>query len=72
MINDHTLYDFAIGKLLPPVIPFMPLLLKGLIMSIHHTSYVYVLWLLDTTFINEGNETCIDGLVNFEKMVIIL
>ena len=45
MINDHTLYDFAIGKLLPPVIPFMPLLLKGLIMSIHHTSYVYVLWL---------------------------
>ena len=27
---------------------------------------------LDTTFINEGNETCIDGLVNFEKMVIVL
>lgn len=73
MINDHTLYDFAIGKLLPPVIPFMPLLLKGLIMCIHHTSYVSMCFgYLDTTFINEGNETCIDGLVNFEKMVIIL
>ena len=31
-----------------------------------------VLCYLDTTFISEGNETYIDGLVNFEKMVTIV
>lgn len=62
---------FGIGKLQPPVIPFMPLLLKGSALCfVHRLDFVYdCTYFLDTTFINEGNETYIDGLVNFEKMV---
>ena len=39
---------------------------------VYHNRFVHdsVLIHLDTTFISEGNETYIDGLVNFEKMVI--
>ncbi|GLV32312.1 Exchange protein directly activated by cAMP [Carabus blaptoides fortunei] len=48
--RNHRAYRVSVGKLQPPVVPFMPLLLK------------------DMTFTHEGNKTCIDGLVNFEKM----
>lgn len=48
--RNHRAYRVSVGKLQPPVIPFMPLLLK------------------DMTFTHEGNKTCLDGLVNFEKM----
>ncbi|XP_065898969.1 rap guanine nucleotide exchange factor 4-like isoform X3 [Dysidea avara] len=48
--RNHRAIRIYQGKLVPPAIPFMPLLLK------------------DATFICEGNETHIDGLVNFEKM----
>lgn len=60
------------AKLRPPVIPFMPLLLKGLTVYKYLILCVYdgvICVCLDTTFVNEGNETYIDGLVNFEKMV---
>jgi len=49
----------------------MPLLLKGWLCvsyQIDNNGTLYFLC-LDTTFISEGNETYIDGLVNFEKMV---
>ena len=48
----------------------MPLLLKGWLCvsyQIDNNGMYFVC--LDTTFISEGNETYIDGLVNFEKMV---
>ncbi|KAJ8932732.1 hypothetical protein NQ314_014428 [Rhamnusium bicolor] len=48
--RNHRAYRVSVGKLQPPVVPFMPLLLK------------------DMTFTHEGNKTCLDGLVNFEKM----
>ncbi|PSN41817.1 hypothetical protein C0J52_07838 [Blattella germanica] len=48
--RNHRAYRISVGKLQPPVVPFMPLLLK------------------DMTFTHEGNKTCLDGLVNFEKM----
>nr|CAD7256430.1 unnamed protein product [Timema shepardi] len=48
--RNHRAYRISVGKLQPPVVPFMPLLLK------------------DMTFTHEGNKTCIDGLINFEKM----
>ncbi|CAH1994986.1 unnamed protein product [Acanthoscelides obtectus] len=48
--RNHRAYRVNVGKLQPPVVPFMPLLLK------------------DMTFTHEGNKTCLDGLVNFEKM----
>ncbi|XP_047112934.1 rap guanine nucleotide exchange factor 4 [Schistocerca piceifrons] len=48
--RNHRTYRIAVGKMQPPMIPFMPLLLK------------------DMTFTHEGNKTCLDGLVNFEKM----
>ncbi|XP_069683712.1 rap guanine nucleotide exchange factor 4 isoform X2 [Periplaneta americana] len=48
--RNHRAYRLSVGKLQPPVVPFMPLLLK------------------DMTFTHEGNKTCLDGLVNFEKM----
>ncbi|XP_044734642.1 rap guanine nucleotide exchange factor 4 isoform X2 [Chrysoperla carnea] len=48
--RNHRSYRLSVGKLQPPVVPFMPLLLK------------------DMTFTHEGNKTCLDGLVNFEKM----
>lgn len=48
--RNHRSYRVSVGKLQPPVVPFMPLLLK------------------DMTFTHEGNKTCLDGLVNFEKM----
>ncbi|XP_063237984.1 rap guanine nucleotide exchange factor 4 [Bacillus rossius redtenbacheri] len=48
--RNHRAYRLNVGKLQPPVVPFMPLLLK------------------DMTFTHEGNKTCLDGLVNFEKM----
>lgn len=68
--TDYAVYAFAIAKLQPPVIPFMPLLLKGLVVCTCEILYIIVHFIyLDTTFISEGNETYIDGLVNFEKMV---
>ncbi|XP_057667592.1 rap guanine nucleotide exchange factor 4 isoform X1 [Diorhabda carinulata] len=48
--RNHRAYRVSVGKMQPPVVPFMPLLLK------------------DMTFTHEGNKTCLDGLVNFEKM----
>ncbi|CAG0892836.1 unnamed protein product, partial [Darwinula stevensoni] len=48
--RNHRRYRAHLGALQPPVIPFMPLLLK------------------DMTFAHEGNQTFLDGLVNFEKM----
>uniref|UniRef100_A0A087XZR9 Rap guanine nucleotide exchange factor 4b n=1 Tax=Poecilia formosa TaxID=48698 RepID=A0A087XZR9_POEFO len=51
--RNHRSYRLTVTKLEPPIIPFMPLLLK------------------DMTFTHEGNKTCIDNMVNFEKMRII-
>ncbi|XP_045473317.1 rap guanine nucleotide exchange factor 4 isoform X2 [Harmonia axyridis] len=48
--RNHRAYRLSVGKLQPPVVPFMPLLIK------------------DMTFTHEGNKTCLEGLVNFEKM----
>ncbi|GLH02088.1 Guanine nucleotide-releasing factor 2 [Gryllus bimaculatus] len=48
--RNHRAYRISVGKLQPPMVPFMPLLIK------------------DMTFVHEGNKTCVDGLVNFEKM----
>ncbi|XP_066996173.1 rap guanine nucleotide exchange factor 4, partial [Anabrus simplex] len=48
--RNHRAYRISVGKLQPPMVPFMPLLIK------------------DMTFTHEGNKTCLDGLVNFEKM----
>ncbi|XP_065173955.1 rap guanine nucleotide exchange factor 4 isoform X2 [Atheta coriaria] len=48
--RNHRAYRLSVGKMQPPVVPFIPLLLK------------------DMTFTHEGNKTCLDGLVNFEKM----
>ncbi|XP_008590671.1 PREDICTED: rap guanine nucleotide exchange factor 3-like isoform X2 [Galeopterus variegatus] len=47
---NHRVYRLALTKLSPPIIPFMPLLLK------------------DMTFIQEGNHTLVENLINFEKM----
>jgi len=47
----------------------MPLLLKGYLFYILIVCVKEYFVYLDTTFISEGNETYIDGLVNFEKMV---
>uniref|UniRef100_A0A8D0GAY9 Rap guanine nucleotide exchange factor 4 n=1 Tax=Sphenodon punctatus TaxID=8508 RepID=A0A8D0GAY9_SPHPU len=49
--RNHRAYRLTVAKLDPPIIPFMPLLIKYM------------------TFTHEGNKTCIDNLVNFEKMV---
>ncbi|XP_031560616.1 rap guanine nucleotide exchange factor 4-like [Actinia tenebrosa] len=51
--RNHRVYRLAIGKMKPPIIPFMALLMK------------------DITFINEGNKTYFDDLVNFEKLRMI-
>uniref|UniRef100_A0A8C4P1G7 Rap guanine nucleotide exchange factor 4a n=1 Tax=Dicentrarchus labrax TaxID=13489 RepID=A0A8C4P1G7_DICLA len=51
--RNHRAYRLTVAKLEPPIIPFMPLLIK------------------DMTFTHEGNKTCIDNLVNFEKMRMI-
>uniref|UniRef100_W5ML55 Rap guanine nucleotide exchange factor 4 n=1 Tax=Lepisosteus oculatus TaxID=7918 RepID=W5ML55_LEPOC len=53
--RNHRAYRLTVAKLDPPIIPFMPLLMKA----------------LDMTFTHEGNKTFIDSLVNFEKMRMI-
>jgi Rap guanine nucleotide exchange factor 4 len=51
--RNHRVLRAYQSKLQPPVIPFMPLIVK------------------DAFFLHEGNETFIEGLVNFEKMRIV-
>ncbi|XP_011404348.2 PREDICTED: rap guanine nucleotide exchange factor 4-like isoform X2 [Amphimedon queenslandica] len=48
--RNHRVLRAYQQKLQPPIIPFMPLIVK------------------DAFFLQEGNETFVDGLVNFEKM----
>ena len=72
--RNHRAYRIAVGKLQPPILPFMPLLLKGIYIYILIARNCSVGWLiiiyLDMTFTHEGNRTLLDsaGLVNFEKM----
>lgn len=75
---NHKAYRDAFKKMKSPKIPFLPLLLKG---NIHLTHKILLcgvefgalnkpfLFLLDITFIHEGNKTFLDNLVNFEKLV---
>ena len=69
--RNHRVYRSTLTRLTPPIILFMPLLLKGSISSLSQS--FSIIFHLDLTFIHEGNKTyLIEGLVNFEKMVQIL
>ena len=61
------------SKLPRPVVPFMPLVMKGLPhnlpLSLSLSVTQFILIVADMAFLHEGNETMIEGLVNFEKMV---
>lgn len=70
------MYRLMIAKLEPPIIPFMPLLIKGqqafVVIAVQHVCTQTLLplsFLPDMTFTHEGNKTFIENLVNFEKMV---
>lgn len=97
--RNHRAYRLTVAKLEAPIIPFMPLLIKGQSRSCDNimltcTSKLFYCWispstsltsetihlpffshlsylvfLPDMTFTHEGNKTCVDNLVNFEKMV---
>lgn len=77
---NHRVYRLAVAKLSPPIIPFVPLLLKGASHgSVHagdretkpsaHPDPPTPLSAADMTFIHEGNRTLAENLINFEKMV---
>ena len=66
------------SKLPRPVVPFMPLVMKGEpqiscslspLSDVETSSIEILVSLADMAFLHEGNETMIEGLVNFEKMV---
>ncbi|KAK2507597.1 hypothetical protein MC885_005622, partial [Smutsia gigantea] len=63
---NHRVYRLALAKLSPPIIPFMPLLLKGGERLWGPWSETY--FFADMTFIHEGNHTLVENLINFEKM----
>ncbi|XP_048658565.1 rap guanine nucleotide exchange factor 3 isoform X7 [Marmota marmota marmota] len=63
---NHRVYRLALTKLSPPVIPFMPLLLKGGERSLGTFKQNHPF--ADMTFIHEGNHTLVENLINFEKM----
>jgi Rap guanine nucleotide exchange factor 4 len=66
--RNHRVYRSTLTKLTPPIILFMPLLLKGLFFK--KIKFFFGSFCLDLTFTHEGNKTyLIEGLVNFEKMV---
>jgi len=70
--RNHRVYRSTLTKLTPPIILFMPLLLKGLFLRYLQGCY-FVIFYLDLTFTHEGNKTyVIEGLVSFEKMVKII
>lgn len=79
--RNHRAYRAVVSSLSAPLIPFMPLLLKGelircLTLAAKKSSEYLLPWyktgnrvcFSDMTFIHEGNKTMVDGLVNFEKM----
>ena len=71
--RNHRAYRIAVGKLQPPILPFMPLLLKGTLNFRYLFKPYFQLSLCvfkDMTFTHEGNRTLLDsaGLINFEKM----
>jgi hypothetical protein len=69
--RNHRVYRSTLTKLTPPIILFMPLLLKGFIWDIYRL--LFCNFYLDLTFTHEGNKTyVIEGLVSFEKMVKII
>lgn len=68
--RNHRNYRSTLTKLTPPIILFMPLLLKGEFSSKEFRFQLSFSSSADLTFTHEGNKTySVDGLVNFEKMV---
>lgn len=74
--RNHRAYRLTVAKLDPPIIPFMPLLIKGSgclledLLLYNKPCFINCFTFLpDMTFTQEGNKTFIDTLVNFEKMV---
>jgi len=71
--RNHRVYRSTLTKLTPPIILFMPLLLKGLLEISYGLFFSIFDFYLDLTFTHEGNKTyLVEGLVNFEKMVKII
>lgn len=69
--RNHRKYRVFVEGLSPPIIPFMPLLLKGSFFIILVDFYVNKFsYNLDMTFTHEGNKTFNNQLLNFEKMVL--
>jgi Rap guanine nucleotide exchange factor 4 len=75
--RDHRQYRLMVERLQAPIIPFMPLILKGTFLKILASySYIFIAVFffsrieLDMTFTHEGNKTFFNNLVNFEKMVL--
>ncbi|ELK04706.1 Rap guanine nucleotide exchange factor 4, partial [Pteropus alecto] len=85
--RNHRAYRLTVAKLEPPLIPFMPLLIKGNSEENAQAKPVMSMWgemnepnhtelfgkndPNHMTFTHEGNKTFIDNLVNFEKMRMI-
>ncbi|NWI55144.1 RPGF3 factor, partial [Calyptomena viridis] len=76
---NHRVYRLAVAKMSPPIIPFVPLLLKGGSCAGGCWGPLWVHPALprdqcdpqippDLTFIHEGNRTLAENLINFEKM----
>ncbi|KHJ49111.1 hypothetical protein D918_00229 [Trichuris suis] len=66
--RNHRAYRLLVAKMSPPVIPFIPLLLKGRPKEQRCKQLRYTNRLSDLLFIHEGNKTSFEGMVNFEKM----
>lgn len=76
---NHKAYRDSFKKMKAPKIPFLPLLLKGVLKWSCLVLYFWNVWhvglyyqcisVSDITFIHEGNKTFHDNLVNFEKLV---
>lgn len=67
--RNHRVLRAYQHKLQPPIIPFMPLIVKGNECGNYLKLFLSLFLSVDAFFLHEGNETFVDGLVNFEKMV---
>ena len=78
--RNHKTYREVLAKMKPPLIPFIPLILKGAMGDMGGGGSHCSTWgpphfpnppppHPDLTFLHEGSKTLLDGLVNVEKLV---
>lgn len=74
--RNHKTYREVLAKMKPPLIPFIPLILKGAVggrsggvLLLPMGPALTSLSPSDLTFLHEGSKTLLDGLVNVEKLV---